>query len=131
MVITTLLLTYGLPRRRDWACAVCHCQGRRAVRATRRRGLRLAIRSPQWFVTAHLTVYFERIHSALTIGSDLEIWAVNTDGGNRRRLVANAVDAAWSHDGTRLAFSRFNSAGVAELWYKDIGSGTETFVAAP
>jgi Tol biopolymer transport system component len=81
--------------------------------------------SPAWHPGGGLIAYTR------TIGSDLEIWAVNTDGGNRRRLVANAVDAAWSHDGTRLAFSRFNSAGVAELWYKDIGSGTETFVAAP
>jgi Tol biopolymer transport system component/predicted Ser/Thr protein kinase len=39
-----------------------------------------------------------------TEGSTSEIWLVPTLGGQARRLLSNAIDAAWSPDGKRLAF---------------------------
>jgi hypothetical protein len=81
--------------------------------------------SPAWQPGGSLIAY------SRAIGTAFEIWAVTTDGSSRRRLVANAIDPAWSHDGARLAFTRITSDGVGQLWYKDIGSGSETFVAEP
>jgi Tol biopolymer transport system component len=61
----------------------------------------------------------------LTGGSDL--WEANREGSTAHLLISCAPDrclgAAWSPDGTRIAFSRIPAGQAAQIWTADVGSG--------
>lgn len=63
-------------------------------------------RRPAWSATGRIA--FESV-SGGPMGDVTSIWAVDTDGGNLVQLTPGTFDEfpAWSHDGSRLAYTRW------------------------
>jgi Tol biopolymer transport system component len=84
------------------------------------------LHTPTWSPDG-LTIAYTRY--ALDDRLHLAIYAMDTDGTNRRELIADAADPAWSPDGSMLAFVSDRDHNGRCLFHECSGFANELYVA--